>query len=225
MPHTEVPEPQRLAVPDDPPPASAAGSLLARRPDGNIPRFDEIVTPHPVVAFLFRRRTFIVLLGVLALVPFAEPQPGMFAAGALLCVLAEAWRIWAAGTIHKTEELTTGGPYAYVRHPLYVGSFLHAVGYALMSGHWSSFAVIIPLFVLLYGAAVSTEEAMLCKIFGQRYVEYSERVPRFVPRLGRVQPGNGRFSWRQALANKEYVNVVWMLLIWGLFIWQMVRTG
>lgn len=223
VPNTEVPESQRLLVSEEGVPGNGGGQTpLARRADGNIPRFDEIVTPHPVVAFLFRRRTFIVLLAILAMVPWAQPRPGMFAVGIAVAVLAEAWRIWAAGTIHKTEELTTGGPYAFVRHPLYVGSFLHAVAYCFMSGHLLSFAVGIPLFVLLYGAAVSTEEAMLCKIFGERYVDYCRRVPRFVPRLGRAHPGEGSFSWRQVAANKEYVNVIWMLLLSGLFIWRMI---
>jgi protein-S-isoprenylcysteine O-methyltransferase Ste14 len=194
---------------------------LPRGADGNIPRFDEIVTPHPVVAFLFRRRTFIVLLGILAMAFWADPRPVMFAVGMAVAIAAEAWRIWAAGTIHKTEELTTGGPYAYVRHPLYVGSFLHALAFCFMSGYWINFVIAIPVFVLLYGAAVSTEEAMLRKIFGERYVEYGRRVPRFVPRLRAATAGDGAFSWRQVMANKEYVNVVWLVLLSSLFIWRM----
>lgn len=222
MSHTEVPESQpHLVTGESVPGAEDSRRTLPRGADGNIPRFDEIVTPHPVVAFLFRRRTFIVLLGILAMVPWAEPRPGMFAVGIAVALLAEAWRVWAAGTIHKTEELTTGGPYAYVRHPLYVGSFLHALGFCFMSGHWVNFLIAIPVFVLLYGAAVSTEEAMLCKIFGERYVEYGRRVPRFVPRLRVSAPGDGSFSWRQVMANKEYVNVIWLLLLSSLFIWRM----
>ena len=76
VPHTEVPEPQTLVRTDDRSPAEGADGLLTRRPDGNIPSFDEIVTPHPVVAFLFRRRTFIVLLAILAMLPWADPKPG-----------------------------------------------------------------------------------------------------------------------------------------------------
>lgn len=222
MAHTEVPESQPLLVSGESVPGDGSSQIsLPRGADGNIPRFDEIVTPHPVVAFLFRRRTFIVLLGILAMVPWAEPRPAMFGVGIAVAVIAEAWRIWAAGTIHKTEELTTGGPYAYVRHPLYVGSFLHAVAFCFMSGHWINFLIAIPVFVLLYGAAVSTEEAMLRKIFGERYVDYGRRVPRFVPRLRATAAGDGRFSWRQVMANKEYVNVVWLLLLSSLFIWRM----
>lgn len=200
-------------------------SVRIRRPDGGISRFDEIVTPHPVAAFLFRRRTLIVLVGMLAMLPWAAPKPLMFAAGMTLVVLAEALRIWAAGTIHKTEELTTGGPYAYVRHPLYVGSTLHAIAFGLISGRWESFVFIIPPFLLLYSAAVGVEESMLRKLFGEQYEAYSRRVPRFIPRLRAPEPGHGHFDWRQVLANKEYINILWIVVLTGLFVVRLVGGG
>jgi protein-S-isoprenylcysteine O-methyltransferase Ste14 len=193
-----------------------------RRPDGGLSHFDEIVTPHPVVAFLFRRRTLLVLIAIFFLVWFAEPQPVMLGVGLFLAALAEIWRVWAAGTIHKTEELTTGGPYAYVRHPLYVGSFVHCLAYCFFSGRWQSFLIVPPLFLVVYGAAVSTEEAMLHKIFGERYAEYCRRVARFVPRLRKPDSGHGQFDWRQALENKEYVNVIWVAVLTSLFMLKLV---
>ena len=205
---------------------SAAPTVSVRSANGAISNFDEIVTPHPVVGFLFRRRTFIVLLGVLALVPWARPTWPMLATGVALAVLAEAWRIWAAGTIHKTETLTTAGPYAFVRHPLYVGSFLHALAYCFMSGHWQSFLWAPALFCTVYGAAVQTEEAMLHKLFGEQYAEYCRRVPRFFPRLrGREEAGRGRFDWRQVIQNKEYVNVIWVVMLTSLFTWRLLTGG
>ena len=136
VPQTQPTERMDLTVPpagldEDGP---ALPEVPVRNADGGLSNFDEIVTPAPVAHFLFRRRTLIVLLGILAIVPFAHPKPIMLAVGIALAVVAECWRIWAAGTIHKTEELTTGGPYAHVRHPLYVGSFVHAVAYCFMSG-------------------------------------------------------------------------------------------
>jgi protein-S-isoprenylcysteine O-methyltransferase Ste14 len=214
---TAVMEPEPTEHPDlavSPPPL--------RRSDGALAHFDEIVTPHPVVAFLFRRRTFLVLLGILIMAATARPQPAMLAAGVVLAILAEAWRIWAAGTIHKTEELTTGGPYALVRHPLYVGSFLHAIAYCLMSGMWQSFLFALPIFLVLYSAAVSTEEAMLRKLYGPAYDEYSRRVPRFVPRLGGWSGGSGRFQWDQVRENKEYINIVWVVVLTSLFVLRLL---
>jgi protein-S-isoprenylcysteine O-methyltransferase Ste14 len=205
-------EPEPAAGEERPP------AVCVRNAGGAISSFDEIVTPHPVVAFLFRRRTLIVLLGVMALVLVARPQPELVLAGIVVAALAECWRIWAAGTIHKTEELTTGGPYAHVRHPLYLGSTLHAVAYCLMSGRWESVIFVVPVFCLLYGAAVTTEEAMLHKLFGERYLDYCRQVPRFIPRLRPIPSGHGQFSWRQVLMNKEYINIIWVLVLSGLFI-------
>jgi protein-S-isoprenylcysteine O-methyltransferase Ste14 len=227
VPNAEPGNRNGVAVADPGTAAETEGAAAEPRADGEPPaghlsgsksRFDEIVTPHPVVAFLFRRRTFIVLLGMLAMVPWAQPKPALMAAGIGLMLLAEALRIWAAGTIHKTEELTTGGPYAFVRHPLYVGSFVHTVAYCLMSGHWQSFLFAVPLFLLLYSAAVSTEEAMLHKLYGRCYEEYSRQVPRFIPRLRRPERGHGRFSWAQVAENKEYVNIIWAVLLCSLFL-------
>jgi protein-S-isoprenylcysteine O-methyltransferase Ste14 len=194
-----------------------------RKPGGSIPDFDEIVTPPPVVAFLFRRRTLIVLLAMVWLTFFARPTPQWYAIGLAIALIGEAWRIWSAGTIHKTETLTTGGPYAHVRHPLYVGSFAHAVAYCFMSGRWESFLIVPPLFALLYGAAVATEEAMLRKLFPDQYDEYTRKVPRFIPRLRAAEPGNGRFDWSQVKANKEYVNIIWMIVLCSLFAYRLIR--
>lgn len=196
-----------------------------RRPDGALPQFHEIVDLHPWVAFLFRRRTLIVLLGMVALLPIARPEFPFFVAGVTVMVLGEALRIWAAGTIHKTERLTTGGPYAYVRHPLYVGSLLLAAAFCLMTSRWESLLVAVPIFAAGYGAAISTEEKMLRHLFPQEYEEYARRVPRLIPRLTPAHPAHGAFSWRQAWGNKEYINLIWMVGLLMLFAWKMIAAS
>ena len=98
-------------------------------------------------------------------------------------MFGEAIRVWAAGTIHKTKHVTTAGPYARIRHPLYFGSFFVALGYCCMSGHWSSFLVIMPLFFLFHGAAVWMEERTLSQVFGEEYRRYMRQVGRAFPRL------------------------------------------
>lgn len=204
--------------------AEEAPPLLRDGVPGSAYNFDEIVRVNPVCHFLFRRRTFVVLVSLLIMAALARPTPVMLSIGVALAVLAEAWRIWASGTIHKTEEVTTGGPYAYVRHPLYVGSFLHAVAYCFMSGLWPSFLIVVPLFCLLYGVAVFVEERMLLRLFGEEYAAYSRQVPRFVPKPLAARPPRtgGEFNWRQAMWNKEYVNVIWLVFLSGLFLARLV---
>jgi protein-S-isoprenylcysteine O-methyltransferase Ste14 len=152
---------------------------------------------------------------------WARPRAPMFAAGLLLAAAGEAVRIWAAGTIHKSRKVTVSGPYAWVRHPLYVGSFLIMTGYSLMCGRWEALAIGVPLFVLLHGAAVVVEEKMLLVLFGEAYAEYSGRVPRLIPRPpspGQAPAGSSRsFSWRRVLYNREPFNVACVVVLSLLF--------
>ena len=85
-------------------------------------KFDRIVRPHPALAFLFRRRTFFLLLGAVAMLAWARPQPLPYAIGLLLAAAGVAVRNLAAGTLHKSRQVTTSGPDAWVRHPLYLGA-------------------------------------------------------------------------------------------------------
>src|SRR5262249_60675429 len=76
-------------------PGAAAGAAAARRAWWRRPsrrsrprsRFYELVRPHPVLAFLFRRRTLFLLLGGAAMLAMARPRPVPFAAGVALACL------------------------------------------------------------------------------------------------------------------------------------------
>jgi protein-S-isoprenylcysteine O-methyltransferase Ste14 len=152
----------------------------------------------------------------------------MFWTGVALAALGQGIRIWAAGTIHKAQEVTTGGPYAYVRHPLYCGTFFITLAYGLMSGLWWSLAVLIPLYLLLHVAAIASEERKLCELFGESYREYARQVGRFLPgwrQWARGAPGvprTGVFCWRQVLANDEHVTVLFTVSMTVLFALRMV---
>jgi hypothetical protein len=134
-----------------------------------------------------------------------------------------AVRLWSAGTIHKARQVTVAGPYAWVRHPLYVGSFLIACGYFLMSGRWQAFAVGIPVFVLLHWAAVHIEEAMLLALFGDEYAHYRRRVPQVLP-YRRPQWMEASFSWDRVLYNREPLHILGVVVMAGLFALRMVLS-
>ena len=67
---------------------------------------------------------------------FAEPTPVTIACGAAIAALGLLVRAWASGHLRKMAELTTSGPYAHMRNPLYFGTFLIVVGAAAAGGVW-----------------------------------------------------------------------------------------
>ena len=95
------------------------------------------------------------LFGIAYLI-FARPTPGSLLLGLPVAFVGLLIRAWAAGHIVKNEQLTTTGPYAHTRNPLYFGSFLIAAGFA-MAAHWSLLLVVIALFVFIYGPTIEKE--------------------------------------------------------------------
>ena len=125
-------------------------------------------------------------------------------------------RSWANCYAIKLEELTTSGPYGYVRHPLYLGSFLIMTGFLIMLNvHWliSLFCVLIVIGVV-YKMTVEKEEKMLSDKFGQEYLQYQKAVPAFVPRL---TPYKGGKKWgpslERYLRSQEYKLFIWMIIL------------
>ena len=155
---------------------------------------------------LMRRRTFFALAGPLPLLLIAIPKPSWFAAGALFSLIGALIRVWAAGSIVKDQRLCDGGPYAFVRNPLYLGTLLALVGYCVMSGRWWTPLVWLPLFALFYVPTIAREEQDLSRKFGARYEEYQRRAPPLFPGLRRGKCEEPiPFSLRHALVkNREY---------------------
>ena len=104
-----------------------------------------------------RFRQFIGISFVILVSVAGEPEELLFFAGGVLVFLGIAVRLWASGHIKKNKALATDGPYAYVRHPTYVGNLTLGVGFALASGLWWSLPLFI--FILLLSPA-HTEPAM-----------------------------------------------------------------
>lgn len=105
--------------------------------------------------------------------------------GLLLTVAGTFMRMYAAVFIYgrKTTSLVTVGPYSVVRNPLYLGSFVAAVGLALRSGSVTVLGAIAVLFLGYYPAVVEDEEARLRAAHRDRYEKYSRRTPAFLPRF------------------------------------------
>lgn len=122
------------------------------------------------------------------------PDPKVIA-WSLALVIPGLWlRGYASGYVKKNQELTTTGPYAYTRNPLYLGSILIAAGFAAALLSWVVAAVLAIGFALIYIPVIASEERFLRATF-PGFDEYRRRVPRLIPRLTParqpVQQGTG----------------------------------
>lgn len=132
-------------------------------------------------------------------------------AGAVIALAGEGVRIWAAGHLEKGREVTSSGPYAYTRHPLYAGSTLIGVGLGVASA-----SVVVALLAAAYlaitiTAAIRTEEAHLTEKFGAAYPDY---------RSGRGASVARRFSIERAVRNREYRAVLGLLVALAVLAWK-----
>jgi protein-S-isoprenylcysteine O-methyltransferase Ste14 len=147
------------------------------------------------VNFLARRRVTLGFLTALITLLLAHPTSGALAIGFLVALVGEAVRIWAAGHLEKSREVTRSGPYRWTRHPLYAGSALVALG-IVIAAHNPAVAIVAAIYMgATIMAAISTEEAFLRRTFGDTYDRYRE---------SRVEPMRRRFSLARAMRNREY---------------------
>jgi protein-S-isoprenylcysteine O-methyltransferase Ste14 len=158
--------------------------------------------------FAVRRRTAFTLVFLVPLVVFARPVPTWYALGAALTLVGIVIRVLAAGFIMKKVELTTTGPFAHTRNPLYLGSLLIAAGAVAMSGRAIAAPIVLVSFGIIYATVILDEERVLREAHGATYSAYGRAVPRIVPRL-RVPAGAWQgFSWNRVWLNKEHLNVL-----------------
>ena len=95
------------------------------------------------------------------------------------------------------------GPYAYTRNPLYFGSIVIALGFALAALRWEIAAVLILMFAVIYVPVIRGEEQFLNAHFPD-YADYCSRVPRLLPRLQAGSAGSSSFSRELYLKHREY---------------------
>ncbi|MBL0169749.1 MAG: isoprenylcysteine carboxylmethyltransferase family protein [Gemmatimonadaceae bacterium] len=145
-------------------------------------------------------------------------------AGLLLVLLGELVRIAgvaAAGTVTRrrsrdVQRLVTYGAFAWCRNPLYVGNFLAWMGFTVISGVYWFLPVAIIIFAIEYTLIVRYEEGVLESIFGQEYLDYKARTPRWFGR----PPANstaGQHDWQEAIWSERSTFLQYVAL--GLVFW------
>ena len=127
--------------------------------------------------------------------PTIAPSELIVYVGIVLIVVGAAFALWAASTlgshfdlepeVHREHVVVRGGPYRFVRHPVYLGLGVHLVGACVASGN-----LILILGVLLVGLPLLylrayAEERLLRAELGPAYIAYAREVGMFVPHLTR----------------------------------------
>ena len=175
------------------------------------------------------RRVRVPLGFVLAMLYFwlARPTWRFLALGAVLIVPGLLIRALASGHVRKNEALATSGPYAYTRNPLYLGSLLIGIGFAIVAHSWWIGIAVVAMFLAIYLPVIRSEEAFLRAKFPE-FEEYARRVPRMLPRVVPYHLAgstSGGFSLDLYLQHREYNSVLGALAVIAILITEIaVRT-
>ena len=164
-----------------------------------------------ITRLLARRRVAIGFAAAALGLWLARPTPRSLAIGACVAAAGALLRVWAAGHLEKSREVTVSGPYRLTRHPLYAGSTLLGAGFAIASASWAVAALVAVDLALTLTAAIRSEEAHLTEKFGAAYPAYRE---------GRGPQVSRRFSLSRAVRNREHHALLGLLAALALLLWK-----
>jgi protein-S-isoprenylcysteine O-methyltransferase Ste14 len=149
-----------------------------------------------------RAAILIATAGAMALLEHLQPGPaatpvrsalglGLASGGFVLHAIARTTlgRWWSTDVVIRDgQPLTTGGPYAMIRHPLYAAVLLIASG--TLIAH-PSLAMLCATTGIAIGTSIKirSEDALLRQVFGAAFDRYAADVPALVPRLRRGRRG------------------------------------
>ena len=160
------------------------------------------------------------LLLVAVCAKFAKPDSGTVAIGLAMVVVGQAFRIYAAGFIFKNKQLASTGPYALVRHPLYLGNFLILIGFTLAGANLYVAVAVFVFFLVWYPAAIAYEDSKLEDIFEDEWREWSKNIRAIIP--GRVRwsdlKASGWDTYQSLIRNGE-LPISLYLLSCGIWLW------
>jgi protein-S-isoprenylcysteine O-methyltransferase Ste14 len=158
--------------------------------------------------------SFVILVSVAG-----EPKELLFFAGGVLVLLGIAVRLWSSGHIKKNKALATDGPYAYVRHPLYVGNITLGFGFALASGLWWSLPLLIVILLAFYPHAIHQEDENLHRMFKKDWEQWRKKTWALIPRLTSYRSAQGgRWSFIQSLRQNGEPIIALFLTFWLYFL-------
>lgn len=142
--------------------------------------------------------------------------------GFALLVAAAMGRIWCQIYIagKKNAILITEGPYSVVRNPLYLFNLAAAVGFGLAVEQPMLALLLAIAFVFFYPSVVAREEADLQRVFGQRYQDYANRTPRWIPRWGKYCEPD-RVCVDPSVFRRSIVGAAWVVSLF--LLWEIIE--
>jgi protein-S-isoprenylcysteine O-methyltransferase Ste14 len=157
----------------------------------------------------------------------AQTTEALMRWGAAIALLGEAIRLWANSYVghqkvnwtqkwrgdDKIGRLITAGPYAFVRHPLYFGTFLIGAGVCVVVGNPWIAAFGLAGFLIIYGRKMTEEELTLADEGDQEYARYRQQVPRWFPTGRRAANPQGSRSWQGIMASREWKTAIWVVAL------------
>ncbi len=118
-------------------------------------------------------------------------RTALFLVGVILIFLGVALRwyaIWMLGAyftrdvaVSADQKVVQTGPYRYIRHPAYSGTFLTMLGVGLAMTNWASLMALLLCVFSGHLYRVHVEEKALIRAIGQPYIEYMRHTRRFIP--------------------------------------------
>jgi protein-S-isoprenylcysteine O-methyltransferase Ste14 len=129
-------------------------------------------------------------------------------------------RLWSNGYAIKNDKLTTSGPYAFVRNPLYLGTFLISIGFVIVLKseppllEWIVGSIFLLALSFMYYRTINAEQGMLLAKFKDAYKDYCKQVPAMVPCLIPYSKGEKwPFSLQRLINSKEHKPVFWIIIL------------
>ena len=168
-----------------------------------------------------RSRQFVGVVFLILLTIVGRPVAPLYYWGVVIAALGIAVRLWASGHVKKDKALATAGPYAYVRHPLYVGNHLITFGFCLASGLWWSFLGWIALGFFYYPQTIAHEDKKLARLFPGQWEEWAREVRALIPRVSPYRAGQkAEWSFRQSLRQNGEPIIAALLLLFLFILYQ-----
>jgi len=151
----------------------------------------------------------------------AYPTRTSLIVGALVLLPGLVLRGLASGHVQKDRQLTTSGPYAYTRNPLYLGSLIMAAGFAIAARSWWIVGIMLLMFAAIYVPVIAGEERYLRQAF-PGYDDYARHVPRLLPRLSPYGGQGNAYSSALYWQHREYQASIGCVVVLAILVIKLV---